>query len=73
MSLTLACQEKEAIKITPKNDFNNFYLDLAMRTRKQFGMWESNDELIRSCQAFEPDDASMTILEKVWKQLNKNS
>jgi hypothetical protein len=67
--LTLTSQEKEAVKNTPKKDLIRFHVDLAMRIRNEFGMWEGNDELIRSCGAFERDDAFMTIMKEVWKEL----
>jgi hypothetical protein len=68
--LTLTPQEKKALKNNSEENLILFHFDLAMNIRNEFGMWAGNDDLIRSCVEFEPDGASMAIVEAVWKELN---
>ena len=43
----------------------------AVNMRNEFGMWQGNNELIKSCGSNNPDDASMKIVKAVWKELNR--
>ncbi|MHA1918479.1 MAG: DUF6794 domain-containing protein, partial [Promethearchaeota archaeon] len=44
--------------------------------RNEFGLWQGNDELLKSCAKkdplIHPDDVSSIIIEELWKKLNKN-
>lgn len=70
--LTMTEQEKQTIKNTSKDSLIMFHLNLAKNIREQFGLWEGNEELIISCGASNPDDASMAIVRSVWNHLQKN-
>jgi hypothetical protein len=67
--LTLTPEEKELIKYTPQDKLIWFDFEWAINMRNEFGMWEGNEELIRSCRADNPDDASMVIVKAVWRML----
>jgi hypothetical protein len=70
--LTMTSKEKEEVKNTPEKDLILFHLGWAMNIRNEFGTWQGNDSLIRSCGAFKPDDASMPIVKAVWKELKSH-
>jgi hypothetical protein len=70
--LTLTEREKQVLRNTLKENLVMFHLSLAKNIRAQFGLWEGNDELIKSCRATNPDDASMVIVKEVWRYV-KNS
>jgi hypothetical protein len=69
--LALTAQEKSALKNTSQDNLIMFHFGWAMRMRNEFGMWAGNDELIRSCGAFEPDGASTAIVKAACMELNK--
>jgi hypothetical protein len=65
--IAVTAQKKLALKNTSDDNLIMFHFGWAMRIRNEFGMWAGNDELIRSCGEFEPDEASMAIVRAVWK------
>jgi hypothetical protein len=69
--LTITPQEKELIKYTSEDRLIWFHFDWAVNMRNEFGMWEDNTDLLESCGASNPDDASMVIVDAVWKELTK--
>lgn len=69
--LIMTSKEKNEVKNTSEEDLILFHMGWAMNIRNEFGMWQGNDSLIRSCVAFEPDDASMVIVNAVWKELDR--
>jgi hypothetical protein len=50
-----------------------FHLSLAKNIREKFGKWEDNPELLESCGAFNPDDASRLIVKSIWRLLAQSS
>ena len=68
--LTMTDREKSVLKNTLEENLIMFHLSLAKNIREQFGMWDGNVALLESCGASNPDDASMVIVEAVWKELN---
>jgi hypothetical protein len=69
--LTLTAHEKQALKNTSKENLIMCHFGWAVNMRNEFGMWQGNEELIKSCYAGNPDDASMVIVKTVWKELNR--
>ena len=61
--------QKEAMMQTREENLITFHFGWAVDLRNEFGMWQGNDELIASCEAKNPDDASMTILKEVIAKL----
>ena len=69
--LTLTPQQKELIKNTPREELTLFHSGWALNMRNEFGLWQSNKELLKSCGAIHPDEASMAIVEAVWDRLKR--
>jgi hypothetical protein len=65
----MTTQEKQAFKNVSEEDIIMCHFGWAVNMRNEFGMWEGNEDLIRSCQAHNPDDASMPIVKAVWEML----
>ena len=60
-SMSQAHKEKAAN--TPEKDLCKFGHGWGTGIRNSFGLWSGNKELMRSCGASRPDDASMIIIE----------
>jgi hypothetical protein len=65
------------LKDTPENELIMYHFSLGMYIRNQFGLWKENKELLRSCAGkgrnfIDPDDASMVIIEALWKRLQSS-
>ena len=61
------CQTKE-------NDLIRYHFSWGMGIRNSFGLWGGNRDLLRSAcgnESCHPDDASMIIIEHVWKSLQE--
>lgn len=69
--LTMTGQEKNAIKNTLAENLIMCHFGWAVNMRNEFGLWQGNNELIASCGANNPDDASTAIVRSVWKVLNQ--
>ncbi len=69
----LTPEEKELIKYTPQDRLIWFHFDWALNMSDEFGMKEGNTALLESCGVTDPDDASMVIVEAVWRELNQQS
>jgi hypothetical protein len=61
--------DKKGVRDTKKQDLILFHHDWGMGIRNDFGLWRSNTNLIVDCHAAHPDDASMVIIEAVWRKL----
>lgn len=42
---------------------------LGATTRKVCGLWHGNPELLAACSAYNPEDASLVIIQAVWERL----
>lgn len=67
--LTMTDKDREMLKNTAEEDLVFFHCNWAVNMRNEFGLWHGNDELLRSCGAFDADGASMAIIRAVWKAL----
>jgi hypothetical protein len=65
--------ERLKIKLTKKENMVTLYVDLGTQIRNRYGLWRGNDKLILSACGYRchPDDASMKIIEALWKELQK--
>ena len=70
--LTMTQKEKEMVRNTPENDLIDFHFIWGLNIRNEFGLWEGNDDLIKSCRESDPDRACMAIIKAVWKTLQDN-
>lgn len=67
----MSAADKEKIRTTQKDDLILFHHGWGTGIRNQFGLWQGNPELMAACHATHPDDASMVIIEAVWRKLQK--
>ena len=65
-------KDKELVRKTAEEDLIGFHHGWGMGIRNDFGLWQGNDALLKSCGEQHPDDASMVIIRSVWKELRKN-
>lgn len=69
--------ETETAKMAamPESDLIHLHLGLGMWIRNNLGLWQGNDSLmqaLRECQPdIHPDDASMLIIEHLWRRLRE--
>jgi hypothetical protein len=66
----MTVQEKQALKSISEENLIMCHFGWAVNMRNEFGMWQGNEDLTKSCKADHPDDASMVIVQVVWKELN---
>jgi len=69
----LSIIDKLKIERTAKENIISLYFDLGLTIRNRYGLWRGNDKLILSAcgKPCHPDDASMKIIEAVWRELHK--
>lgn len=67
----LSQEDIETVKETKFEDLIQFHSGWGMGIRNEFGMWNGNVNLLESCgnRDMDPDEASMVIIEAVWKKL----
>jgi hypothetical protein len=65
---------KRHIRATKKEDIILLYRDWGKTIRNRYGLWKSNEKLaIAACgKLCVPDDASMNIIEAIWRETRKN-
>jgi hypothetical protein len=61
------------VRGTPRGDLIRFHHGWGTGIRNAFGLWGGNRALLDSCGGGHPDDASMVIIEAVWKHLHETS
>lgn len=72
-----ALHEAEAAKIAgmPESELIHLHFELGMWIRNNLGLWQGNDALMQALREREPDihpdDASMLIIEQVWRRLRE--
>ena len=67
----MTTKEKQVFKAVPERNLIMSHFGWAVNMRNEFGIWQGNDGLIRSCYTDNADDASMVIVKAVWKELNR--
>jgi hypothetical protein len=70
---TLSIADKLEIQWTAKENIISLYSVWGLRIRNRYGLWRANDKLILSACAgpCHPDDASMRIIEALWRKLRE--
>lgn len=66
-------EDKETIRKTKKDDLIMFHHGWGTGIRNHYGLWRGNHALVKDAcgEGCHPDDASMVIIEAVWKALQK--
>ena len=66
-------KDKLSFKNTPEKDLIMFHFGLGAYIRNEFGLWQGNTELLKSCEKesifVHPDEFSSIIIEALWKKL----
>ena len=67
----LSAENKETVRKTKKDDLIMFHHGWGTGIRNHYGLWRGNSALIEDAcgKRCHPDDASMVIIEAVWKAL----
>jgi len=70
---TLSAEDKEMVRKTAFDDLIRFHHGWGTGIRNHYGLWRGNSALIAdACGGpCHPDDASMRIIEAVWKALQE--
>lgn len=68
----LSLFDKLMIMSTKKERIFALHFDLGLPIRNRYGLWRGNDKLILAACGYpcHPDDASMPMIEGVWKALH---
>jgi hypothetical protein len=71
MIAALGPGEKELIRTTDEADLEEFHYGLGTSIRKVFQLWHGNKDLLKSCgsETLHADDASLVIIEALWRRL----
>jgi hypothetical protein len=64
-------EQKATIGAVSENDLIELHFGLGLAIRNGFGLHDQGSELLASCGAVNPDDASATIIKALWYQINK--
>jgi hypothetical protein len=65
----LSEKDKEAIKVTKRDDLIKYHFNLGLWIRNNFGLWNGNYSLLTDCHSKHPDGASGVIIEALWQKL----
>ena len=68
----MTAREKQAFKNMSEDDLIMSHFGWAVNMRNEFGLWQGNEYLTKSCGTANPDDASMVIVNEVWRRLNNS-
>ena len=68
---SLSPESKKTIRETKKEDLIGFHHGWGTGIRNHYGLWRGNSALIEDAcgEGCHPDDASMVIIESVWRAL----
>lgn len=67
----LPAGEKAKIAAMSQDDLVALHLGLGMWIRNNLGLWSENSALLESARAQNPDDASVVIIEALWRRLRE--
>lgn len=65
--------EKAKIAAMSQDDLFALHLGLGMWIRNNLGLWSENSALLESARAQNPDDASVVIIEALWRRLQEET
>ncbi|WP_374683367.1 DUF6794 domain-containing protein [Accumulibacter sp.] len=63
--------EKDKIAAMSQDDLVVLHLGLGMWIRNNLGLWSENSALLESARSQNPDDASVVIIEALWRRLRE--
>lgn len=63
---------KRVIAETLKDDIPDYHFGLGLMIRSAFKLREGNPALLASCDASDPDDASVAIMDALWTRLQED-
>ena len=65
--------DKQRLRDTSSSDLIMFHMGWGMGIRNQFGLWRGNHDLMLSAcgRPCHPDDASMLVIEAVWRAVQR--
>lgn len=67
--LTLDEQQKRQLTAMSEQSVEGLNYGLGARIRRDFGLWQGNPALMRSCGEYNPEDTSMVIIRATWAAL----
>lgn len=82
---TMRVEDLATLRDTPEGNLIQYHFSLGVHIRNEFGLWQGNDELLRSCCAEiddpwlreiatnNPDKASGVIIEALWQRLQSQA
>ena len=65
--------EKAKIAAMSQDDSVALHLGLGMWIRNNLGLWSEKSALLESARAQNPDDASVVIIEALWRRLREET
>ncbi len=65
----MAAEDKREVRDMPKDELGQFHHGWGQGIRNSMGLWGRNPELLADTGKSHADDASMVIIEAVWKAL----
>jgi len=71
LMLVLDEDDKVLVRDRSKDDLFALHFGLGLEIRNAFGLHGRNPTLIESCGCSDPDDASMVIIEALWRTLRQ--
>lgn len=66
---SMAGDEKQEMQCMAEEDLIFLHLGFGETIRNQCGLWVGNKELLNACGTMHPDDATMVIVEALWRRL----
>jgi len=69
----LSGKDQQAVRIMAEEELSSLHFSLGNHIRNGFGLWENNEELLKACcpdgSPRNADDASMVVIEALWRKL----
>jgi len=65
--------EKAKVAAIAQDDLVALHLGLGMWIRNNLGLWSENSALLESARAQNADDASVVIIEALWRRLREET
>ncbi len=69
----LSAKDKTFIASLKESDLITLHHTLGRCIRNEFGLWEGNQKLLKSCRRKHPDNASSVILASLWKKFQTST
>ena len=69
---TLSDDDKTKIAAMAESDLIGLHFGLGAWIRNNLGLWSKNGELLESAGTRNPDDASLVIIEALWRRLRED-